>query len=53
MCVCVCVTGSLTSKYNEYTLEERAKKGRYGPKNGPAEVATHFSHDQLLDGKLP
>ena len=43
--------GGLTSKYNEYTPEERAKMGRYGAKNGPAKAARHFS--QHLDGKLP
>jgi len=26
------------AKYNEYILEERAKMGRYGAKNGPAKV---------------
>lgn len=42
--------GSLTSKYNEYTLEDRAKMGRHGAENGPAKAARHFP--QLLDGKL-
>jgi len=36
--------------YNEYTLEDRAKMGRYGAENGPSKVTKHFS--LLLDGKL-
>ena len=48
--------GSLTSKsskiltYNECILEERAKMGRYGTKNGLSKAAKHFS--LLSDGKL-
>jgi len=34
----------------EYTLEERAKMGRYGTKNCPSKVTKHFF--LLLDGKL-
>jgi len=41
----------VTSKYSEYTPEERVKVVWYGTKNGPAKAVTHFS--QLLDGKLP
>jgi len=29
-------------KYNEYTLEERVKMGRYGTENGSAKVARHY-----------
>ena len=38
------------SSYNEYMLEEKAKIGRYGAKNGLSKVTKHFS--LLLDGKL-
>ena len=40
------------SAYSEYTLEERAKMGRYGTKNGLSKVNKHFSFSLLLDGKL-
>jgi len=43
--------GGLTSKFNKYTPEERAKMGRYDAENGPSKVAKHSS--LLLDGKLP
>ena len=40
------------SAYSEYTLEERAKMGSYGTKNGSSKVTKHFSFSLLLDGKL-
>ena len=43
--------GSLTSKFNQYLPEERAKMGRYGTENGLSKVDNHVS--LLLDGKLP